>query len=329
MRILLFNLGAIEFRITEWGLEGFSSLFEQDIILWGPIPDKEFTYNNKEIPLIRVFEPTTIDAIFNQFPKDWYPDIVACETSVVNYIADIYKCPVKTILFTRDTWAETIYNRKLTELFDFVQNGTIDRLLYKDLNINLLPVSNTAVYVPGNSQKNSDFEEREIDVIAIANYNRAFYHERYSIFYKLAELNRTGLRIEYVTGIQYSEIFPFYQKSKIVIDWSHTLSNRSFEAVLGGCLLFCHKDNQLTGEYWVPWEEYIPYEENILFELITYYINNPELARKIINKAKSKIAGVKPGWGELVLDNIILASATVRSVQERIDFLEAVPPTDL
>ena len=329
MRILFFNLGAIEFRIIEWGIDGFNSLFDNDIILWGPIPDEKFIYRNKDIPIIKVFETTSINAVFDKLPKGWYPDIVACETSVLNYIEDMYLCPVRTILFTRDTWAETIYNRKLVELFDFAHNATIDRALYNDLNVRLLPLSNSAVYIPGKDRDNSGFKEREIDVIAIANYNRAFYHDRYKTFYKLAVLNKAGLKIEYVTGIKYSEIFPYYQRSKIVVDWSHTLSNRSYEAVLGGCLLFCHKENKLTGEVWKPWEEYIPYDEDNVLELINYYINNPGLALQVINKAKEKIQDVSPGWGQVVWDNINLAMEADYSVSERIDYLKSLPATDL
>ena len=48
MKILLFNLGTIELRIIDWGIEGFKCLFEQDIILYGPIPNKKFAYKDKE-----------------------------------------------------------------------------------------------------------------------------------------------------------------------------------------------------------------------------------------------------------------------------------------
>jgi len=329
MKILLFNLGTIEFRIIDWGIEGFKSLFEQDIILWGPIPDKKFMYEDKEIPILSILEPTTIEAVFDRLPEGWYPDIVACETSVLNYIPDIYLCPVKTILFTRDAWSDTIYNKNLVELFDFLNHATIDRSLYNALHVHLLPLSNCAVSIPGTGVRISEFENREIDIIAIASYDRFFYHERYKTFYKLADLNKIGIKIKYITGIKYSEINTYYQRSKIVIDWAYTLSNRSYEAALNGCLLFSHKDNLLIKDFWMPWEEYIPYDENNLLELVTYYINNPDHAKRVISKAQEKIQTIPPSWGQYVWENIDLAYKTNISIQERIKYIESLPLQDL
>jgi tetratricopeptide (TPR) repeat protein len=325
MKILLFNLGSIEDRIFEWEIEGFQTLFAQDIILWGPIPDKKFSYGGKEIPILNVSEPTLINSVFSQLPEGWYPDIVTCDTSVLNYVPDIYKCPVKTILFTRDAWSDTIFNKRLVELFDFFNYGTIDRATYYKFQSNILPLSNFAVSTPGKGKVNSEFEKRDIDVIAIANYDRSFYHERYKIFYKLAVTNNKGLNIKYFRGIKRSEIYTLYQRSKIVIDWAHTLSNRSYEAALNGCLLFSHKDNLLLKEFWIPWEEYIPYDEKNVLELIAYYIKNPELAEKVINNAREKIQRIPASWGEAIWENIKIADKTNVSIQERIRRNESTP----
>ena len=54
MRIVFFNLGTIEHRVLSWEVDGFKSLFEQDIILWGPVPDSQFVYNGKKIPILRI-----------------------------------------------------------------------------------------------------------------------------------------------------------------------------------------------------------------------------------------------------------------------------------
>jgi tetratricopeptide (TPR) repeat protein len=325
MKILLFNLGTIEDRIIDWGIEGFKSLFEQDIILWGPITDKNFIYKEKEIPILSFFEPTTISDVFNKLPKDWYPDIVTCDTSVLNYIPDIYKCQVKTILFTRDAWSDTIFNKGLVELFDFVNHATIDRSFYNTFHVNVLPLSNFAVSIPVPGIIQSEYEKRDIDVIAIANYNKSFYHNRYKTFYQLSDLNRTGINIKYFLGIKRPEIYTYYQRSKIVIDWAHTLSNRSYEAALNGCLLFSHKDNPLIKEFWIPWEEYIPYDESNIMELISFYLNNPEDAKRVINKAQEKIQRTPASWGEYAWYNINVAFNTEVSIQERISRNESTP----
>ena len=56
MKILLFNLGSIDHRILAWGVDGFHSIFKQDVILWGPIPDKEFAFKGKKIPILKICE---------------------------------------------------------------------------------------------------------------------------------------------------------------------------------------------------------------------------------------------------------------------------------
>lgn len=329
MKILLFNLGTIEHRIIGWGIEGFKSLFEQDIILWGPIPDKILVYENKEIPILSFFEQTSISDIFKRLPKDWYPDVVTCETSVLNYVPDIYNCPVKTILFTRDAWSDSIFNKNLVEFFDFLNHATIDRCLYSAFHVNMLPLSNCAVSIPGTEVRNTEFEKREIDVIAIANYDNSFYHERYKTFYKLSDSNKSGIKIKYFRGIKRPEISNYYQRSKIVLDWAHTLSNRSYEAALNGCLLFSHEDNQMIKEFWIPWEEYIPFNENNILELVTYYIENPDNAKRVVNKAVEKIRSLPSSWGGYVWENINIAFDTSVSIQKRIEHIESLPLTTL
>ena len=329
MKILLFNLGPIQHRIIAWGIDGFKSFFEQDTILWGPIPDSNFFYQDKEIPILRISGVTTIKNVFDQLPENWHPDIVICDTSVLNYVPDIYLCPVKTILFTRDSWSDTIFNRSLVELFDFLKYSVIDRAAYKNLHINILPLSGFAVSIPPDGTVNSTYKSRSIDVIAIASYNDSFYHERYRTFYRLADSNRNGLNIKFFRGIKRSEIYSYYQRSKIVIDWAHTLSNRSFEAALNGCLLFSYEDNKLIEDFWIPWEEYIPYKEENLMELVTYYVNNPEQAEKIINRAHSKILSNPANWGQMAWKNIQMALDTNINVQERIDHVESLPVTEV
>ncbi len=329
MKILLFNLGTIEHRIIGWGIEGFKSLFEQDIILWGPVPDEKLVYENKEIPILRFFEPISILEVFRKLPDGWYPDIVTCETSVLNYVTDIYLCPVKTILFTRDAWSDTIFNRKIVELFDFINHATIDRQVYAALDVNLLPLSNCAVSLPVPGLINAGFEKREIDVIAISNYNASFYHDRYKTLYKLSDSNKNGIDIRYYTGIDRPEIYTYYQRSKIVIDWAHTLSNRSYEAAMNGCLLFSHEDNQLIKDFWIPWKEYIPYNEQNVLELVEYYINNPEESKQIISNVQQKVKKLAPSWGEYVWENIMIASNIDISIADRIRKFESKPLAEL
>lgn len=329
MKILLFNLGPIGTRINAWGTEGFKSILEQDVILWGPIPDEFFYYQGKEIPIVRISEEISIKTVFERLPENWIPDIVTCDTSVLNYIPDIYLCPVKTILFTRDAWADTIYNRSLVELFDFIDYGIIDRSFYDRFQVRILPLSNCAVSLPDTDTIPPEFRERDIDVISIANCNSGFYHERYKTLYKLSDSINPGLEIKYVAGISRQEINSYYQRSKIVIDWAHTLSNRSYEAALNGCLLFSHEGNPVIKQFWIPWEEYIPYNENNVNELIIYYLNNPHLSEKIVKKAYEKVRSIPSSMGESYWEKIRFVYDSTVNVEERIKRVETVPKINL
>ncbi len=326
MKILLFNLGTIEHRVLSWEADGFKSLFDQDIILWGPVPDPHFVYNGKEIPILRVFEETTVEDLFRQLPAGWYPDIVSCDTSAINYVPDIYMCPVKTIIFTRDSWSDTVFNRGLVEFFDFLNSSTADRNSYMQYQVNMLPLRGFAVSTPGPGAVNTELEKRDIDVVAIANYDNSFYHERHKVFYRLSEVLGSTYNIRFLRSIRRSEIYNYYQRSKIVIDWAHTLSNRSYEAALNGCLLFSHEDNPVMRQFWVPWEEYIPYNETNLPELISRYLENPELSAQVASNAKSKMIGMPATWGEMAWDRICAAHESEVSIRSRIDYNLSLEP---
>lgn len=329
MKILLFNLGSIEERIISWDTEGYKTLFDQDVILWGPIPDSGFSFNGKVIPILKIDGQTSILKVFERLPDGWYPDIVTCDTSVLNYITDIYLCPVKTILFTRDAWADTIYNRNLVEFFDFICHSIIDIDAYDRLNINILPLASFPVSIPDHNLPFPDFNNRPIDVICIANYYEGFYHERYKTLYNLSASNIENLNIHYYSGLSRREIHEYYRKSKIVVDWAHTLSNRSYEAALNGCLLFSHEDNTVMKTFWIPGEEYIPYNEHNLYDQIVYFVNHPEEADKIIARTREKIKSLPVGFGQYTYENIKHAIGTDVDIRGRIERNRLLPAGEM
>lgn len=329
MKILLFNLGSISHRIKSWDVEGYKNLFEHDIILWGPIPDPEFIFNGKNIPILRILEPTCIQDIFDRLPQGWIPDIVTCDTSVLIYVPDIHLCPAKTILFTRDAWADTIFNRKLIELFDFTCHSVIDFYSYGKFDCQMLPLAGYPVSLPEPDLQLPGFEDRSIDVIAIANYNEGFYHDRYKVFYELAQNNRENLNIKYFSGLERKEIHEFYRRSKIVVDWAHTLSNRSYEAALNGCLLFSHEDNTTMSSFWKPGKEYVTYNQENLYERLLFYIKNPGQANEIIQNSSEKIKTLPVGFGQYTFANINLALSSYTDIKARINRGSSLTPSDL
>lgn len=329
MKILLFNLGSIERRIIAWDAEGYKSIFEHDVVLWGPIPDEEFIFNGKNIPIISIFQQTSIKTIFERLPDGWIPDIVACDTPVLNYIPDIHNCPVKTILFTRDAWADTIFNRKLVEIFDFISHSIVDILTYNKFHIHILPIAGFPVSLSDHKIPNPEFEKREIDIIAIANYDDGFYHDRYKTLYRLSDSNNCDHNIQYFKGLKRNEIHAYYKRSKIVIDWAHTLSNRSYEAAMNGCLLFSHEDNVAMKTFWLPGKEYVPYNDNNLFDLINYYIKNPLESKRIIDNSTRKIEEISVSFGQYTMENIHLAFESNINVQDRIKRIGNLDVSDL
>jgi hypothetical protein len=328
MKILLFNLGSIEHRIIAWDIESYRPIFKHEVVIWGPVPDEKFSFDGKEIPIIRLTEPTSIIKIFKQLPEGWLPDIVTCDTSVLNYVQDMHLCPVKTILFTRDAWADTIFNKKLVEIFDFISHSIVDISAYLKFKINILPLAGFPVSIPDSNSRIPDYEKRKIDIIAIANYDDAFYHNRYKTLYKLAESNR-GLKIKYYKGLKRNEIHDYYRSSKMVIDWSHTLSNRSYEAALNGCLLFSHEDNSAMNSFWIPGVEYVAYNESNLLDLVEFYTTNITLAKKIIENAVRKINSMPVGFGEYMMESISLAFEINIDIDARIESINMLNDCDL
>ena len=325
MKILYFILGNFSHDVEMWGINSFDDLLKEDIIFFGPIVEDKIEYKSKKYEMIKFFNEISVFELFKKLPNNWYPDIVHCTTSVLNYIPDIHKCPVRTCVYTGDAWADTIYNRKLVNFFDYTRYGIIDKEEYANEKTALLSTANSTVSIPEKSIKIKDFPERPIDVLAIANYNSGFYHERFKILFKTAQSLNTKYRIEYLINLKREEIHYYYQKSKIVLDWSHTPSNRSYEAALNGCLLFSYEKNKRVSEIWAPWEEYVPYGDDNLNTLIDFYLNNPDKSKIVIRNAQMKLNKIPYIRGKMILSQLQEAINTPSSISDRIERIEKMP----
>ncbi|MDD2305487.1 MAG: hypothetical protein PHP53_12370 [Prolixibacteraceae bacterium] len=331
MKILYFVLGALESRIKNSGSIGLNSLLRQDIIFYGPIPEDRFVFEEKEIPIIKIWNETSINELFNALPEKWYPDIVTCETSVLNIIPDIYKCPVKTYLMARDAWIDTIYNKGIVELFDFIRYDGIDRDSYISFNPNLMPLSGCPTFLEDSKieKRVRKFKDRPIDVIAIANYISLSYHTRYELFFELAKNMPQNFKIKFLIAVKRNEINNYYRQSKIIIDWSYTLANRSYEAAINGCLLFSHEDNKVIEQVWKPWEEYIPFNNSNLIELVEYYVLHDDESEKIITNALKKLNTNPISWGDSILSHLHQALESTHLPSDRIKYLDSIDQTTL
>jgi len=322
MKILFFVLGSPYERMVGNRKDSFDDLLKEDIIFFGPSSDVTFKHNGKVFPIIQMVEETTISAIFQQLPHNWYPDIVVCETPVLTYISDIYRCPVKTLCLSRDAWGEMIYNRKMAEVFDCVYYQTVDIFSYKKLNTHLTPIIGSPISIPAGNIKEKPFNNRDIDILSIANYNIGMYHERYKLFHRVAQELVNVYNIKFITGVKYNEIHDFYKNSKIVIDWSNVMSCRSYEAILNGCLFFSYKDNPLIKAVWSPHKDYIPYDMDNIVDLLKYYLSNANESTNIITNAKKKIKNLPMSPGAATLERINQSLKYDISVNERINRIE-------
>ncbi|NQV02223.1 MAG: glycosyltransferase family 1 protein, partial [Bacteroidia bacterium] len=325
MKILYFILGSFEAKLGHWGYNSFHDFLQEDIIFFGPINEESFDHQGKRYPLIRFFKETSIDEIFAQLPENWIPDIVHCETTVMIFVPDIHKCPVKTCLNTADSWSSIVYNKKIACFFDTVRYGVIDKDEYVACKSTLLSTVNCAVSIPESDILPEDFSKRKIDILAIAKYDSGFYHDRYNAFFQASSSLNTKYRIRFINSVKRHQIHQYYQRSKIILDWAHTPSNRSYEAALNGCLLFCNEENTRIPEIWTPWEEYIPYNSSNLIELLDEYLSNPEKSRIIINNARKKLNLIPYTWGNTLLSQLKEALAVSTSLSDRIERIENMP----
>jgi tetratricopeptide (TPR) repeat protein len=319
MKILFFILGSIQSRIVDWGIDNMQELLEEDIIFFGPIEENEFNLLNRKYDIISFDEVTPIGVVFSKLPINWIPDIVVCDVSTLNFIPDIYACPVKTYLLGRDGWGDISFNKQLCEFFDFLNYGIIDRNEFSKYNTHILPLISMPVSVPEKKSKIPHFEDRKIDVITIASYNDSFYHERFKTMYLFSNKSRNKLNVKYYKGLKRNEIHSYYRKSKIVLDWAHTLSNRSYEAAHNGCLVFSHEDNVLMKEFWEPFVEYVPYNNDNLNDLVDYYLSHIEESETIISNMRRKFASIPKTFGGSIMYHLKIAMNTEIDVSERIN----------
>lgn len=317
MKVLFFILGSIQSRIVNWGLDNMKELLDQDIVFFGPIEEKEFNIGSRKFDLISFNKVTTISEVFDRLPGNWNPDIVVCDVSTLNFIPDIYLCPVKTLLLGRDGWGDISFNKGLCEFFDFLSYGIIDRLEFKNYKTNLLPLLGMPVSVPETNVEIPAFSDRKIEVITISSYTDSFYHDRQKTMYNLS--TNTNLNIKYYKGIKRNKIHSYYKNSKIVLDWAHTLSNRSYEASHNGCLLFSHESNHLMKSFWKPFVEYIPYNDENLIDLVNHYLSNPDQSEVIIQNMQKRLKEIPQTFGGTIVEHIKEALVTVTDINERIN----------
>jgi len=284
--------------MIEGRASNYEMLLENDIVFFGPSSDKLFEYKDKKFPVITLNEEIDLDDLFGRIPEGWYPEMVVVETPVLNYVRDFYRCPVPTLCFSRDAWGDMIYNRDIARLFDFVAYQTIDIGSYDQKLVEFVKYYGVPVSLPDDGLNKSGFAARDIDVIAIANYDDGMYHKRYKLFCDIAKGLGSCYKVEFLTGLRYDEIHEYYKRSKIVVDWSNVLSSRSYEAALNGCLFFSFEDNILISSIWEKDVEYVSFNADTILEKLRHYLADEAASKTIIERARKKYETLPLSIGE-------------------------------
>lgn len=325
MKILQFSKGKIGY--VSRGLERASALFNEDVIFWGPLPYNEFRYKDKRFQCIQIFEQKSVLELIQSLPKGWHPDVVNFPTVALCYIPDLFRIPYKTILYAADSWGDILYNPLIFGYFDILSCNCIDRKRYiKDRHVIPLiagPLSNTP------RCKSKPWCDRPIDILTIANTNSGFYHNRYRLLTRIANELGEAFRVEYFSGIKTTSINDIYQQSKVVIDFSYVASNRSYEAIMNGCLLFSFEGNSLISDIWSPWEEYVPFNFDNVIELIKIYLEDTHKTQMIIEKAERRFATMPQNAGEVSICRKKYAANLDVKVNERIKKVENEHPAKI
>lgn len=319
MKILYFVLGDIYKRVLEGREESFKFfLNNNDIVFFGPIPYSSFSFNQKNFQIIQVNKSTTLADFKERIPNDWFPDIAVVETPVLNLIPDFYRIECKTLCYPRDSWADMIFNRNIFDFFDFNHYQTVDKFKYTLNNSSFIPLTGNPTSHLEYDKDILHFDKRKIDVLSIANLNDGFYHRRGVIFNKIARDLNKNFNILFTKGIPKSKINTYYERCKIVIDYSYVASNRAYEAIGNGCLFFSYEDNPLVKEVFVPNIEYVPYSFDNLIQKLEYYLNNPTEAQEIVTNGRKKLQHLPKHPGEANVKRIDYACKVNVDVNVRI-----------
>jgi len=319
MKLLVFVLGDIHKRLVRGKRE--PRVFKEDVVFFGPIGETEYIFKDKLYPVVQVFEETSIFSVLGRLPGEWTPDLVICETPVLCYVPDIYRCPIKLQLIPRDAWGEMIFNRGMVNLFDTIHYKCIDRDRYSHFNSKLIPVSGVPITMPQGKRELKQFNKRKIDILAIASLSAGFYHPRYKLYWMIARELGKDYRVRFLAGIDIFKIHDYYAEAKIVVDLSYVLSQRGYEACLNKCLFFSYQSNRINGLVWKQDEEYISYDFSNVIGKLKYYLENPEESQAIINAAymRYKVIPHELRHAEWTLSQDIDVQARI----DRVDSMEA------
>lgn len=216
-----------------------------------------------------------IDRLIQSIPGDFVPDcIVALDNSAPIAFTGLDETTIPTIFYGVDAHHHVALHRYLNEIFDYSFTAQKDYIpLYEEWGqqVEWMPLWASRHIEPS-------YDQKEHGAVFIGTLNKNLNPERVAFFDALRE----KVPVLCTTGC-FWEYFPL---SEIVINQTVKLdlNFRVFEAMMSGALLLTeHSQNGLL-ELFEDGAHLVTYQKNNVeqaAELIQYYSNHPEEARRI------------------------------------------------
>ena len=137
-----------------------------------------------------------------------------------------------------------------------------------------------------------DHEERDIDVLFVANLHPAVQRERLPWIARLAGLS--GKRSVVIrTGVFGDDYRALLRRAKIVFNRGirGECNQRVFEAAAAGALLFQESGNREVPDFFEPGTEYVAYSDTNLEYLLEHYLGAEDERRSIATAARRRVPG--------------------------------------
>ncbi|MFW5804199.1 MAG: hypothetical protein ACOCWG_03095, partial [bacterium] len=88
---------------------------------------------------------------------------------------------------------------------------------------------------------------------------------------------------------------------------------------------FSHEENTLMSEFWTPFENYIPYNDKSINELIKHYLNNPKESTKVIESMRDKLKDIPSTFRGSIKAHLKEAIQINININERIERNKRLP----
>lgn len=303
------------------GVGEYSAFFLENEIVWAAnqAVREQVDILGNSVEVIGVPEPPyTLEAIFDQLPDGWEPDVVFFNNvEGITFPENIWECPYPVAVIANDLHVATLHNPDVYNLIDGIV--AITPLPSKLQSHSGLFYSHCGTAkIPSGIQELRAFSQRPVDVLSVCSKMLPAYMERNKILGKVATLLGDSRRICY-PSLRDMDIHTPHRFAKIVVDHSFlNVSGRAYEAMLNGCLFFCHEGNTLISNSLEPFVHYVPYNDENIVDLIERYLDDEEASTAIITAAMAFLENKPCTHGDIYNDCLAKAMAIMDKEERQI-----------